>query len=744
MSTFSDKNKQTSATFPVNGKPFDSGVGNLLSGVVAGALGEVVGRDKFRRYRSDLTTQTTMRGAVDSSTKAILFEVGPRDYTSTAIARHLDLVVGGDCAIRVDSLLAADFAGSARKYANFTGDFAVLDLGGVVERLAAGIAFYANTGTLTPLQLRGGGNVNVVAIGSATQPVAASRDKVFLPRCVDHVTSPNTYAAIVNAVSGENGTLVTDVLEIDPATNQVILPSVSGVDLAEGCYHALRIIGSNYEQSGAGDIFAYAVTRGIHKVVTVVGHTDEGGYMRSVLRRGRFAVPFGGIDTRLRGYVGLPRPVSANLAGYQQFVDSIALATAAAVAAADPLVANNGKLYPTIFSVQDGLDRAGVHTAATDSDAVAIANKITGASSSFAANYVRMLCKIFAINGDTGLVVRHLTMCFGLVPATADRHLKFKVVAPFYWIEPTGVLHTDDSAFDAIKAGFGPITKPGHTATLPMFEDVSTKDLGGGLVGMNCSWRSARTSGLLMHLQGHRLDGLANFVMRRGDVERFALIGGTSLAVSERMIANADLASYLWGRGQSCIPAPGEMVYTGNALAFVVKLGNFDENSFSYLDTHVPTGSEMMTGCVSVSCTRAAPMLCSTVSAFTRQINRSRSAAAAALSNARLSNVNMMLSDEFSMSFSDVAINMHAAPPTSEFHIRRDETVSSSVVVERGAPAHVDSVSDTARGVKAPTVVHEMPQSGPKIGRQTVSSADTNVVSESGAGTNSAAAPEIQ
>lgn len=742
--TFTDKNKQTSASFPINGKSFDSGVGNLLSGVVAGALGELITQDQFRRYKSDLTTQTILRGVVDSSTKAILFEVGARNYSASSIARHLDITVGGDCAIRVDSLLAADFAGAARKYANFTGDFAVMDLGGVVERLAAGIAFYANTGSLTALQLRGGGNVNVVAVGSATQPVAASRDKVFMPRCVDHVTSPNTYAAIVNAVSGEGGTLVTDVLEIDPATNQIILPSVSGVDLAEGCYHALRIIGSNYEQSGAGDIFAYALTRGIHSQVTVVGHTDEGGYMRSVLRRGRFAVPFGGIDTRLRGYVGLPRPVSASLGGYQQFVDSIALATAAAVATADPLVSNNGKLYPTVFSVQDGLDRAGVHTDAKDNDSVTLANKIMGASSAFAANYVRMLCKIFAINGDTGLVVRHMTMCFGLIPSTGDRHLKHKVVAPFYWIEPTGVLHTDDASFDAIKAGFGPLTKPGHTAAVPMFEDVSTKELGGGLVGVNCSWRSARTSGLLTHLQGHRLDGLANFVMRRGDIERFALVGGTSKAISERMIENADLASYLWGRGQSCIPAPGEMIYTGNALAFIVKLGHFDEQLFSYQDTHVPTASEMMTGTVSVSCTRAAPMACANISTFTRRINRSRSAAAAALSNARLSNVNMMLSDEFSMSFSDVAINTNAAPPTSEFHIKRDESASATTVVDHGAPTHVDVSMETVRGVKAPTVVHETPQSGPKIGRQVISSTETNSIVDSGAGTTSAAAPEIQ
>ncbi|KAI8582400.1 hypothetical protein K450DRAFT_297773 [Umbelopsis ramanniana AG] len=325
----------------------------------------------------------------------------------------------------------------------------------------------------------------------------------------------------------------------------------------------------------------------------------------------------------------------STLAEYQQLVDSIALATTGATSAADPLVCAGGKLYPSVFSVQDSIDGAGVETSGCDADAHILANKIAGASGEFSANYSKLLSLIFSISGDSGLAVRHLTMCFSLVPAAADRHLAYKVVAPFYWIEPTGVLQTHDECFPAIKAGFGPITKPGHTIVLPMFEDVSTVDLGGGLAGVSCTWRSARTAGLLIHLNDHRLDSLANFILRRADVERFVFVGGGSQGVMERMKANSDLASYLWGRGQSCLPAPGELLYTGVALSMVVKLGVFNDTLFTYNNTHTPNAAEMRSGTVAVSCTRAVPMSAAAVSLFSKHINRSRSAAAAALSNAR-------------------------------------------------------------------------------------------------------------
>nr|CAE9672665.1 coat protein [Mucor hiemalis virus 3] len=693
-------------------------LGSKISGVIATADGKILSsNNEYRRYRSDVTTRSKMRGNSDSSTKSILFEVGRRGAAGVGLSKWVDDVPAGDCSIQVSVMMAADFAGMARKYANFTGDFGVMDLASVVERLAAGIAHYATHGELTDVQLRGGGNVSVVALGASTQPIAASRDKVFLPRCVDHLTSPNTFAAIINAVSGEGGTVVTDVLEVDAHTSQIIVPSVAGVTLAEGCYHALRIIGSNYEQYQAGDVFSYAFARGVHKVVSVVAHTDEGGYFRSVLRAGRFGVPFGGIDTRLRSYSGVPRPVSGTVASFQQLVDSIALGSAGAVAMCDPLVSIEGRLYPSVFSVQDSLDRAGLATTGVDNDSKVLSARIAESCAPFVGMYVDALNELFCISGVSEVASRHLEMCFSLRAGCVDRHLKFKAVAPFFWIEPTSVVHFGDSKYKALEAGFAQLCEPGRGNALPMFEGVNAKDIGGGLIGMTCMWRSARTSGLVCHLNGHRQDGLANFVLRRGDVENFALVGGESVSVMDRMVQNRDLASYLWGRGQSCLPAPAEMLYSGNALSFVVKTGAFDDTNFTYVDTHVPVLDEIMSASVEITCTRLVVMASGRISTFTRSINRSRSAAAAAISNARLSNVNSMMCDEFSVSFSDVCLNPDARVlVASEQSAVRDELQTGSTTVERAEVSDVHQSVDTVRGERAGVVVHENAVNGPRPG----------------------------
>jgi hypothetical protein len=178
----------------------------------------------------------------------------------------------------------------------------------------------------------------------------ASKNCVFIARGVNVELPNQALCAVIHACAAYDSTVVTDYLTLNPQTNEVNIPSAANAELAEGCYQALRILGGNYAQVEAGDLFAYAMVRGVHSIVTVAGHSDEGSLMRKVLRTGRFEKPYGGIASILGSYMGFPRPANNTVAGWQNWVDSIALSSAAAVAVSDPCVVIGGRVYPTVLS----------------------------------------------------------------------------------------------------------------------------------------------------------------------------------------------------------------------------------------------------------------------------------------------------------------------------------------------------------------------------------------------------------
>jgi hypothetical protein len=70
--------------------------------------------------------------------------------------------------------------------------------------------------------------------------------------------------------------------------------------------------------------------------------------------------------------------------------------------------------------------------------------------------------------------------------------------------------------------------------------------------------------------------------------------------MGSRIDSGDDLASYLWERSDVAIPAPGEAVYLGSALAAVVRHRNMDSTSWLVTETHFPQMDEL-SGIVSLS-----------------------------------------------------------------------------------------------------------------------------------------------
>jgi len=304
---------------------------SLFTGLLADPKTGALKAGEYRRYQSTLASHADFGTHTDASVRAILYQVGLAGTKAGILAPPGDNVRRLDAGYAVPASLADDFNGFARKYTNFAAHFGSASLAGIVDRLARTLALSSHY-EIRGNDIRGGRPLSVVSVPSLPAPVSASTSHVFIPRLVDHAQAPDTFAALVSAVIGEGGTVATDAVDIDANVRAAIVPDINGDCVSPACVDALRLLGANMAACEMGGLFAYAFTRGIHRALSVVSHTDEGGIVRDCLRSAEFAVPYGGIHFGLQQYAGLPALGTTTDEGVAGYVDAIAIGTAALVA----------------------------------------------------------------------------------------------------------------------------------------------------------------------------------------------------------------------------------------------------------------------------------------------------------------------------------------------------------------------------------------------------------------------------
>lgn len=574
----------------------------MLAGLISSpATSFITEEGKARRYRADFTSSVDMLGRKDTNTKNIKYEIGMRNQsTKDDLRKAGDDVCAPDMSIPTNFVHSADMSGYAKKYTNFSGIWDIMDLSGMVERLAKAVAAQSVHGGVTTHDMRAGQHVNVISLAYTVNPVMSSPSTVFIPRLVDSLRSSDVFSVMAAAANGEGSMVATDLVSLDSNTNSPQVPEVSGLELAEACVEALRILGANYSQNGAGEAFAYALTKGIHSVVSVAAHTDEGGYMRKVFRSGCFRAPYGGINYSMRDYTGLPALGAKSDLAVAGWVDAIALGTAALVAHCDPLAMLNGFEYPSVFTTFDRrFDEAGANAKSDrDEDALHLAREIASDASRFSCLYIRGLAKMFGLaHGPTQVAEVHMESCFTLAAKSVDRHLKHRAVAPYYWIEPTSIIPAGYLDSRAEQLGLASLCTRGRDMTVPGFEEVSVRPGGSTDVGSYyVVMPNARSSGLVVHLNDHPLNGLGALRVRQMDAEGVIFPGfrsGGAPEVLGRLRNSEPISSYLWKRGQSCLPAPSEFLNTGRTLGLTAVHMKWDEDYFVCEPEHLPSPHEM-------------------------------------------------------------------------------------------------------------------------------------------------------
>ncbi|AZP53927.1 coat protein [Nigrospora oryzae victorivirus 2] len=575
------------------------GPNNFLTGVIARPVGGgIVADNRFRRYRTVVRTSAVIGGSEDSRVTSIFYEVG-RVFTTTGAA----LATAGDNAHLVESsyptnsVLVEDFVGLAKKYSNFSANFQYSSLAGIAERLARGLAAASLYDDVTSTSLRGNLPLAVQALATYDGPVNSLTDTVYIPRLVNSSLTGDVFAVLVNAVAGEGSSVATDVIELDANTRQPIIPETDTVGTPGAIVDALRIVGANMVASDQGPLFALAVTRGIHKVLSVVGHSDEAGITRDLLRCGGFSSPFGGLHYGLEEYVGLPQLQYNNRSGTAAYCDAVALSTAALTSHADPGIVYNDEWFPTFYdgtSTNDVTLRPGDAIDGTAQHSARNRAQLLANQQLFWAPYITGLGRIFGAVGNTSVAERFATgASYGL--AADPRHLRYASVAPWFWIEPTGLIPHDFLGSRAEEEGFGSYAYRDTQRSRPAWDRsalVGARDT--TFSAYHVKMKGARTSWFLAHWLGHPLNGLGATRVRQVDPNTIIHPGPCAGydQIRDRVEADLPITDYLWTRGQSPFPAPGELLNLSSNWGILFRHVTFSDDGDLHPE-HIPSAHEL-------------------------------------------------------------------------------------------------------------------------------------------------------
>jgi len=613
---------------------------NVLAGAVSRPLtAAITSENMYRRYMSSVTSETMICGRRDTVAKGITYQIGRRHATAVECLNSPPSGVPHiDAAYPTGDVISATFSTLARKYSNFSGFFDFSNMLGVVERIAKGLAVAScYRGGCSASDLLGDQDLRINSLQVYFAPMSASRDTVFIPRVVDTLIAPDIFSVLTHAVCGEGGTVATDCLEVDATTRTPIMYDVDGYAFAPAAVEALRLLGANMSASGAGDLFALGVTRGLHSVLTVVSHTDEGGVIRDVLRCGGVAPPFGGVHAGLSVYTGLPSLCTSSGEAVAGYCDALLLATAALVAHCDPGITYNGAWLPTVILAKRGAFEegpAGAHQAATNANGQENLRGLVQHGTLFADMYGSALAKLFCLDTGSGRAGRFLSACIPLVN-TNSRHLSHSSMAPFFWIEPTSLIPHDFTGNAVEAEGFASFCSRGDRRALPAWEETTPYGHGDDHTSTHVvRFRGARCNALLQHLNQHPDGGMAYITPRQMDSEGVIHPGpGVNIAVTHALNGGIPISGYLWTRGQSPFCAPAEFINLGETMALRISHQTYNADGTITLNP-VPQAWEFTGGSVIFSCSTPVGLPPGELSQEPGGARRARTRAARALATA--------------------------------------------------------------------------------------------------------------
>lgn len=269
--------------------------------------------------------------------------------------------------------------------------------------------------------------------------------------------------------------MYSDLLSID-ANGVVQLWTYVNATLAIGCYDAIVKIMRMYRDSNAGPECACAVVYGVHKINTLVAHSDEGGFVSQVFRAAKYAPPHGAVslDEDENLCKGMPRPCGS-ISSFRHLVHSILLGSGAAVIMADPMVMVEGKAYPSFITAgtggipnDPGPDEGGGGVVVPDAVRDSMQRKWVGAAAMWATNYTYLIGRLFSAGGKTYQAVHQLCAKAERCVGIEDDHLRRYCAVAFFLVEPTSIWSIGGIKLRSTINMCGPLAYEGCATSYPV------------------------------------------------------------------------------------------------------------------------------------------------------------------------------------------------------------------------------------------------------------------------------------
>lgn len=664
-----------------------------------------------RRYESKTTVATEIHRVWDHHIKTTLYEILPRPSTSGAkqySAAEFDnaRLLSGGIAFNLptptgvrEQLLMNKFKHS------YTPSWEHFDFSGMVYHLAAWLA-YCTWMPGTALSAMAGGRIKLLGMNNPEEIYALTDSRVYIHQAVSASGHAATFWALAWAAAATGATVLTDYVCL--ATDYSVKVDVtSGGAAWFGAVEALAILAEVYAQAGCADIFAVYMTAGFHSVQTVVGHSDEGGVVRDIIRRVRWTKSFGGLPRASVRSNSIPCLASNPCyEALTNIVDAYTLLSAAAVAHCDPLcdMGREG-LFPTVLDCGDV-------TGAADRTRF-YGEIIQQGFPVFCDMYAKALAKLVGSSecdsqGRGAAVLRMAAQ--EMFSHDYSRHLDHPVVAPYYWIEPTGLIPRGFFGTPAEDMGWASLGARDDKTTMRPFERM---ERAGRHTDNWSDWivdcRGARSSGLILFLQNHWRDGLAHVIPLQFNASNICLSGchGTEDAARE---AGAHIGEYLWTRGQSAFPHPAEFLNIKRNM--MVRVVHYTSDGVTTrLAPNVPMACDFEHAQYTLTFNRISQIAPGKPNAGTARTRRDRKVATEALSKAAMA-VYTTLGPRYTTNFTADCV------PAFGSHSVSDPTGGTMVggfydCVSGENITQQTVVKHKTMGVPKPTIHHE-PQRGPQ------------------------------
>nr|UDF06009.1 capsid protein [Leishmania RNA virus 2] len=483
------------------------------------------------------------------------------------------------------------------------------DFRSLLHHAGACMAHYCLTGVLDLNVLSSGksGGTRVTVLSNADGLSILSADVLYLPNALK-MMDINIFNCVYLLAAACECNIVFDDVILTGGTSAYNVPALNSAQWSKHLHNTIIYLLHLQSNGDGGCDGALALTAGLHTVVTVVAHSDEGGLMRDVLRALHYA-PAKGIvvaDPNRTVNHSLPllmyEPTWDSVCGMWDYV---AVATAGLVHLSDPCELIAHDIYPTIITAPD------------ENNVRAIEARVEAALPAFASIYIHNLAMFMGVGGDDcgravdTLVEAGVYIC-SLTGNDASRHMLKGTMAPWFWVESTG-LFRDLTCFNipGLSAGYGPQAIYGTAVTQPAMQACEYTGTRGSYDYYNVGWTSLRKHPLLVLTNNRAGDGIAHMEVGRDAAIPWVLPGqpqrrectaqghGTQTATCGHTRHNrGTLDEYIWGRFSTGLFHPAELTTFTN-VEFRIKCWT-EDNDGNVLETGAPV-KDIVEGGVTVS-----------------------------------------------------------------------------------------------------------------------------------------------